>query len=728
MELVGYSDRLSVRPGESIAFMISCAYDAFDAEVVRLRHGDERPHGPGRRAEVVPSTAAGRYAGRRQPLRPGSYVRVEDAPALALESAFELSVWAWPTLLSAGTQTLLAKRGPSGGGLALQVETDGRVVLRLEGRRGHAMLASEALLAERRWQHVAVGFDPRSSTAVLRVDGASVTGTLDVGRLHSPAPLTFGALLAHTREGDVAPHACFNGKLEEVELTSGGMPGAHWDFARETSTRRVVDVGGGGLHGLTVNRPTRGVTGHRWERAEIDPRQAPEQWGAIHFHDDDLDDAGWEADVQWEVPGGLRSGVYALHLRAGGAEDHIPFFVCPPRGAATARVAFVAPTFSYLAYGNAHMMSDPEVLALQRSRGMQLEYPIRAADRFIVEQRLHSLYDKHADGSGVCYSSRLRPIVTMRPEAREAHLAGGAGASHQLSADLHLIDWLEHERIEYDVLTDEELHHEGAAVLEPYDVVLSGTHPEYVSGAILDALQQFVDRGGRMMYLGANGYYWVTALDPHGGHTIEVRRWGASSRVWDAQPGEWFLSFTGEPGALWRFRDRAPQRLCGIGVTAEGNDRGRPYERTAAGRAPEVAFVFDGLDPDAPIGDEPALVGGWGAAGFEMDRFDATLGAPPGTIRLATATGFSARYQAAADDVLVSDSLQSGDVSPLVRADMTIYENAAGGAVFGVGSIQWCSCLSGRSYANSVARVTGNVLRRFLDPAPLGLQDGARKR
>jgi hypothetical protein len=41
--------------------------------------------------------------------------------------------------------------------------------------------------------------------------------------------------------------------------------------------------------------------------------------------------------------------------------------------------------------------------------------------------------------------------------------------------------------------------------------------------------------------------------------------------------------------------------------------------------------------------------------------------------------------------------------------------------VFSVGSIQWCSCLPARDYSGTVAVVTRNVLRRFLDPAPLGL-------
>lgn len=721
MALVGYASHLSVRPGDSIAFMVSCAEPFFDAEVVRLRHGDERPSGPGRRSEVVPSDAAGRHPGRVQHVRPGSYVRVDDAPSLALEHGFDISLWVWPTLLEAGTQTLVAKRDRDNEGAAVQIEADGRVVLRLAGARGGAELSSEVRLVERRWQRVEASFDSTRRAVELRVDGTRASGSADVGSIACSAPLTFGAVLTASADGDLAPSACFNGKLEGVELARSGAMVAQWDFSRDMSSRRVVDVSGSELHGTTVNRPTRAVTGRKWDRREIDPRHAPEQWAAIYFHDDDLDDAGWEVDLSWKLPEEIRSGVYALHATAGEHEDHIPFFVCPPRGTAAGRIALVLPTFSYLAYANTHMLSDPAALEVLRAMGMDLDYPTRASERYIVANRLNSLYDKHPDGSGVCYSSMRRPIVNMRPEAREPHLAGGAGAPHQLSADLHLIDWLEHEGFSYDLLTDEQLHSEGVEVLAPYDVVLSGTHPEYVSGAILDALQGFVDRGGRLMYLGGNGYYWVTALDPHERHTIEVRRWGPATRLWDAGPGNWHVSFTGELGGLWRFRDRAPQQLFGVGFTANGIGRGHPYERTDASQAPELSFIFEGLDPDELIGDEPALVNGWGAAGFELDRFDHELGTPASTVLLATARGFSSEYQAVVDDMLVADSQQSGDISPLARADMTIYENAAGGAVFSVGSIQWCSCLSARDYQNSVARVTGNVLRRLLVRERLGL-------
>lgn len=61
----------------------------------------------------------------------------------------------------------------------------------------------------------------------------------------------------------------------------------------------------------------------------------------------------------------------------------------------------------------------------------------------------------------------------------------------------------------------------------------------------------------------------------------------------------------------------------------------------------------------------------------------------------------------------------SGEESSIARADMVFFATAAGGAVFSVGSIAWCCALSHAGYANNVSRITGNVLRRFLEARPL---------
>ena len=97
----------------------------------------------------------------------------------------------------------------------------------------------------------------------------------------------------------------------------------------------------------------------------MDWRRAPEQYGAIHFHDDDLHDAGWTPSLTLTIPADARSGVYALRLEAaGGPEFWVVFYVRPPRRGPRARVAFLASTATYLAYSNyrARMRPGPAEL------------------------------------------------------------------------------------------------------------------------------------------------------------------------------------------------------------------------------------------------------------------------------------------------------------------------------------------------------------------------------
>jgi N,N-dimethylformamidase len=52
---------------------------------------------------------------------------------------------------------------------------------------------------------------------------------------------------------------------------------------------------------------------------------------------------------------------------------------------------------------------------------------------------------------------------------------------------------------------------------------------------------------------------------------------------------------------------------------------------------------------------------------------------------------------------------------------MILFDTPNGGAVFSVGSINWLGSLGWNGYRNNVARVTENVLRRFVDPRPIDL-------
>jgi len=60
-----------------------------------------------------------------------------------------------------------------------------------------------------------------------------------------------------------------------------------------------------------------------------------------------------------------------------------------------------------------------------------------------------------------------------------------------------------------------------------------------------------------------------------------------------------------------------------------------------------------------------------------------------------------------------------GDQNAQVRADVALFPTADGGAVFSTGLIAWVCALSRANNDNNVSRLTGNVLRRFLDETPL---------
>jgi N,N-dimethylformamidase len=233
-----------------------------------------------------------------------------------------------------------------------------------------------------------------------------------------------------------------------------------------------------------------------------------------------------------------------------------------------------------------------------------------------------------------------------------------------------------------------------------------------------DAMLAWQEQGGRLMYLGANGWYWRIAWHPTLPGVIEVRRAEDGIRTWAAEPGEYYHSFTGEFGGLWRRAGRPPNVVVGLGFAAQGFDVSSYYRRQPGSRDPRAAFIFAGVD-DEIIGDF-GLIGG-GAAGLELDRADRALGTPPNLLVLASSENHTDLFLVVTEEVNVMTPDLSGSQSELVRADLAFYETPSGGAVFATGSIAWCGSLSHNGYDNNVARITSNVLRRFLDPTPFAV-------
>jgi N,N-dimethylformamidase len=742
--IIGYSDPLTARPGDIVRFMISCEAPEYRAELVRLIHGDLDPRGPGFKSEPcgVELPGGGRYPGRVQRIRSGSYVEVPGSRFTELAS-FTLRTNAYATTPGAGAQALLTCWDEDrSAGYGMFLGEDGA----LEFWAGDGMLPVERVstgrpLLAHRWYALDVSYEARDGTVTLSQhpllafpsDSSRVELIGRVKVAPSPSPSTAFVMAGVDARAESGDGLHFNGKLEEpaVVATSSAAHAseeiiAAWNLGCDHAGTSVADLGPHHLQGRTVNAPLRAVTGSNWTGHEPNFRHAPDQYRAIAFHDDDLDDARWLPDFELRIPDGLRSGFYAVHVETEDAEDWVSFLVAPAKGAAHEHVALLAPTVSYLAYANEHMVEDEDRSA--RSGVPYSDYVASATEyeralfQYIVENRLHSTYDKHSDRSGVHYSSSRRPLANVRPRYNKPSVH--FQIPHQLAADLYLVDWLEEKGVGYDVLNDNILHEEGVELLSPYRVVMTGTHPEYYTEPMLDAIEAYLRGGGRLMYLGGNGFYWVTSIDPTRPYMIEVRRGESGTRTWNARPGENYHSTTSELGGIWRSRGRTPQALVGIGFTAQGAGDGRPYRRLAPSFGDAYAFIFAG------VGDE--VIGDFGlyleaAGGWELDRHDDSLGSPPGTVVLASAAGFSDSYQHVIEEVLDgSNSEEGGTHRPEVRADLAYCEYPNGGAVLSTGSITWAGSLSHDGYDNDISRITENVLSAFVRPTGTGFVAQAR--
>ncbi len=776
LQLTGYGDKWTVEQGDRVRFYVNCNGSSdYRAELVRLINGDTNPAGPGFKEEPIDSPVNGSYPGRRQRIQSGSYVVVADRRPLHVDS-FTMQCWIWPTMpvkhegaWNPGPQAIMGKWS-NGQGYGLAVDEQGRVELRING---HTVTAPQPL-RDRAWHFVAATFDRASGEAVLyqepqvryALDPApeEVRAVIDEDLAHTDAPFSFAAFPLSNDQSDPASDGytlsnlplgwrvseLYNGKIDAPRLCNralsrleietmklGVMPGmdefrssgptgalstalvASWDFGLEISSRNAIDAGPFRLDGEVVGLPTRGLTGHNWRGDELCWVKDPSQYGSIHFHDDDVDDARWSADFALEVPADLPSAVYAMKLTTGDGEDYVPFIVRPPLGEYQAKIAVIMSTTDYMAYANEHLSTNFGSVESLIYRTPILQVPNLYLN--VHREYGNSQYDVHSDGSGVHFSSRLRPILNFRPK----YDAWLTQAPWQFNADLHLIDWLTEMGFEFDVITDEDLSYDGLERVAGYNVLLTGTHPEHKTGEYLDVIHAYKERGGRFMYMGGNGFYWRHTFHPaYGrGEITELRRLESGIRQWQAQPGEYYHQSDGKMGGMWRFVGRQLHSVAGTGMSAEGFDISTHYVRTDESEDPRVAWAFEGIGREERLGDF-GLVGG-GAAGAEVDTVDTTLGSPPHTLLVATSAGLHTdSYLLVTELFLTNVPGLSGTENPRVRADMAFHETPNGGAVWAFSSIAYCGSLSHNDYDNNISRLTENVLRRFMQDGPLPVVEG----
>jgi N,N-dimethylformamidase len=651
LPIMGYPSALSARPGERLGFHLSSAVALLDTQAVRLDRVEQPGLGwPLQRADPAPAV---------QGFELGSWIEIpvhEGAGWLA----FDLLL-----TVNRGERVLLATAD-----FECRYRADGDLALTC----GDRQVEVTAALPRDVWLSLRFEWGEQSQRLLLTEGGRVLCDQ----RCAWPCRAVEGIRLA-TDWAQRLP--TLNVRVANI-AAGGNQQVSAWPLPIRPR-RSVADAQGARAPVFIHGAPTWAVRGPAWNGDCHDPRGAPDHYAALHLHEDDRPAFQWPESLALSIPADAPSGVYALRLRGAQGRADIPFVVLPAQAAQG--LVFVLPTLTYQAYANEAL---PAAL-----------YPWKLDDpghRAAQQNGWLSLYDSHGDGSGVSLATWPCPWTTVR----EDYLYPLCGGPHGFPVDLHMLRFLADSGTAVEVISDHDLHHD-PQLLAGCAGVITGSHPEYWTTPMLDGLQQYLDDGGNLAYLGGNGFYWVAALDSQG--TLEVRRGQRGVRTWESAPGENHLSITGEPGSLWRWRGRPEHRLLGVGTAAMGFTQAQPYTRTPASHDAAWAWVFEGLEGDS-IDAAGMLLGG--VAGYEIDRTSLHWGTPSGTVVLACAESFDDSYEVDTGELEPHEG-------PRRRADLCIRRTEAGGLVFAVGSVCWGAALPGEGEGNSVGQVTLNVLRAF---------------
>jgi phage-related protein len=286
--------------------------------------------------------------------------------------------------------------------------------------------------------------------------------------------------------------------------------------------------------------------------------------------------------------GDWRSGVFFARLETGdGRVGYAPFIVRPER-IGDHRVAVVLPTYTWQAY---------------------------------------NLWDESGDGFGETWYAawKHRTVRLGRP------FLNGGTPPHFRRYDFPFLRWLHLHEQEVDYLAEADLTRtNGDSLARAYQLLVFPGHHEYVPAPMYDAVERFRDRGGNLLFLSANNFFW------------KVERRGS------------LLQRT----AQWRHLRRPEASL--IGVQYRGNDQGlkrRPYVVREA-RANAWVFADTGLSTGSTFG----------AFGIEIDG--TAQSSPRGTQVLAEVPNL---------------------LGPGQTAQMTYYETARGAKVFAAGALDFTS-------------------------------------
>lgn len=345
---------------------------------------------------------------------------------------------------------------------------------------------------------------------------------------------------------------------------------------------------------------------------------------------------GWPVTTVLNVPQNWPSGYYAARFPTAFGTRNIFFVVRENVPGSTSRMVVIATTNTYQAYN---------------SFGGRSTYPSNSP------QRSHSV-------------SFERPYHDNRGLGRYPKWA------HPFE------EFLTRENRPYEVISDSDL--EDPQMLRSYDVAVIVGHSEYWTTPGRQALESFVDGGGRVAIFGGNTMWWQARLEENARRLIVYK-----SAALDPETGRnnaivttnWFMEPVLRPENL----------LLGSSFRHGGftNRQGKTYAYTVVD-AGHWLLANTGAQHGQQFGAE--------AAGLEVD----------GALYNCTQTGLEVD---GSDGTPLNFEIVATVPAAEGHGTIGVYTTPAGGAVFNAGTQDWALALDSDPV---VQQITRNVLARFL--------------
>ena len=301
--LIGYSSELSLRPGETVDFMVNTLNgETYQADLVKVINGDSLSCYADQ-FEVKPEESAfsGQYQGHSQALNPGSYVHVDEMQALDNVESFTVACWIYPcfdpstyeppdldnidpfnppslNIASLISDQVIVSRydNISGNGWSLQINKDFQLIFVLANEGSKQVVRIDESLRAWDWAYVAAAYDAEDDTLTLFLrekpwaPGDQLTARNLSTSANVETPIQAGPLrIAALRDGKGAacsslekPGMVFSGRIQDVRIASRALAAeeldllsseltpdtlqdsiiADLDFSRDMQTDRIRDI------------------------------------------------------------------------------------------------------------------------------------------------------------------------------------------------------------------------------------------------------------------------------------------------------------------------------------------------------------------------------------------------------------------------------------------------------------------------------------------------------